>query len=137
MKLKNTLIAASLMAVSAMSFAAAGKNPLSVHVLNLQTGVPSEGVKVQLDKMENGKWVHLSSAVTSENGRISGLFPEGQQMTPGSYKVTFETGKYYTSRNEDTLFEEIPVIIKIDKVDGHYHVPLLLSQYGYSTYRGS
>lgn len=113
------------------------KNPISVHVLNLKTGVPSEGVTVVLDKKEGDKWVKLNSAVTSKDGRISALYPAGQEINPGDYRVTFETGKYYADHNEDTFFPEIPVIIHVPKAGEHYHVPLLLSQYGYSTYRGS
>ncbi|EAQ6131936.1 hydroxyisourate hydrolase [Salmonella enterica] len=136
-------LAAALMSVSAFSMAhseaqtAPMKNPISVHVLNLETGVPSEGVTVVLDKKEGGKWVKLNSAVTSQDGRINELYPAGQEINPGDYRVTFETGKYYADHNEDTFFPEIPVIIHVPKAGEHYHVPLLLSQYGYSTYRGS
>ncbi|EGM1628019.1 hydroxyisourate hydrolase [Salmonella enterica] len=131
---------AILLSVSAASFAAStdiAKNPISVHVLNLKTGVPSQGVTVTLDKKEGDKWVRLNSAVTSSDGRINALYPEDQKINPGDYRVTFETGKYFSTRNEDTLFPEIPVIIHVPKTGEHYHVPLLLSQYGYSTYRGS
>lgn len=137
-------LAAALMSVSAFSIAATSekpattmKNPISVHVLNLKTGVPSEGVTVVLDKKEGDKWVKLNSAVTSQDGRINALYPAGEEINPGDYRVTFETGKYYADHNEDTFFPEIPVIIHVPKVGEHYHVPLLLSQYGYSTYRGS
>ncbi|EEG5674227.1 hydroxyisourate hydrolase [Salmonella enterica] len=145
--MKNYLkfsLAAALMSVSALSAAATSdtsatlmKNPISVHVLNLQTGIPSEGVTVVLDKKEGDKWVQLNSAVTSKDGRINALYPVGQDINPGDYRVTFETGKYYADHNEDTFFPEIPVIIHVPKAGEHYHVPLLLSQYGYSTYRGS
>ncbi|ECF2367214.1 TPA: hydroxyisourate hydrolase [Salmonella enterica] len=136
-------LAAALMSVSAFSMAHTEaqtppmKNPISVHVLNLKTGVPSEGVTVRLDKKEGDKWVKLNSAVTSKDGRINALYPAGQEINPGDYRVTFETGKYYADHNEDTFFPEIPVIIHVPKAGEHYHVPLLLSQYGYSTYRGS
>lgn len=113
------------------------KNPISVHVLNLKTGIPSEGVTVVLDKKEGDRWVKLNSAVTSTDGRINALYPAGEEINPGDYRVTFETGKYYAAHNEDTFFPEIPVIIHVPKAGEHYHVPLLLSQYGYSTYRGS
>ncbi|ECN5820960.1 hydroxyisourate hydrolase [Salmonella enterica] len=137
-------LAAALMSVSAASMAATSekpatpmKNPISVHVLNLKTGIPSEGVTVVLDKKEGDKWVKLNQAVTSKDGRINALYPAGQEINPGDYRVTFETGKYYADHNEDTFFPEIPVIIHVPKAGEHYHVPLLLSQYGYSTYRGS
>ena len=106
-------------------------------VLNLKTGVPSEGVSVILDKKEGDKWVKLNSAVTSQDGRINALYPVGKDIEPGDYRVIFETGKYYANHNEDTFFPEIPVIIHVKKSGEHYHIPLLLSQYGYSTYRGS
>lgn len=137
-------LAMALMSVSAFSMAATSeksatpmKNPVSVHVLNLQTGIPSEGVTVVLDKKEGDKWVKLNSAITSQDGRINALYPDGKEIQPGDYRVTFETGKYYADHNEDTFFPEIPVIIHVPKAGEHYHVPLLLSQYGYSTYRGS
>ncbi|EJJ3922897.1 hydroxyisourate hydrolase [Salmonella enterica] len=137
-------LAAVLMSVSALSLAATSeksaapmKNPISVHVLNLKTGIPSEGVTVVLDKKEGDKWVKLNSAVTSQDGRINALYPDGKEIQPGDYRVTFETGKYYADHKEDTFFPEIPVIIHVPKAGEHYHVPLLLSQYGYSTYRGS
>lgn len=131
------------MSVSALSMAHNAeqfkpiKNPVSVHVLNLKTGIPSEGVVVVLDKKEGDKWIKLNSATTNHDGRINALYPVGQEMTPGDYRVTFETGKYYANHNENFFFPEIPVIIHVTKTDEHYHVPLLLSQYGYTTYRGS
>ncbi|ECF2367444.1 TPA: hydroxyisourate hydrolase [Salmonella enterica] len=136
-------LAAALMSVSAYSMAHSEaqsspvKNPVSVHVLNLKTGLPSEGVTVVLEKKEGDRWVKLNSAVTSQDGRINALYPSSQKINPGDYRVTFETGKYYSARNEETFFPEIPVIIHVPKAGEHYHVPLLLSQYGYSTYRGS
>lgn len=134
----NYSLAMTLLAASAATLAdTAVKNPLSVHVLNLQTGVPSEGVTVLLEKKEGDKWIRLNSAVTNDNGRIAGLYPAGKEIEPGNYRVVFETGKYYAEHKQDTFFPEIPVIINVKKAGEHYHVPLLLSQYGYSTYRGS
>lgn len=131
-------LAMTLLAASGVTLAdIAVKNPLSVHVLNLQTGIPSEGVTVLLEKKEGDKWIRLNSAVTNDNGRIAGLYPAGKDIEPGSYRVVFETGKYYAEHKQDTFFPEIPVIINVKKSGEHYHVPLLLSQYGYSTYRGS
>lgn len=137
--LKSSLAFALLTAsgISVAATTAMVKNPLSVHVLNLQTGIPSEGVTVLLDKKEGDKWVRLNSAVTNDNGRIAGLYPEGKDIEPGNYRVTFETGDYYAAHHQETFFSNVPVIINVKKSGEHYHVPLLLSQYGYSTYRGS
>lgn len=133
-------IAATLLSASAISLSANAetpRNPISVHVLNLKTGVPSEGVTVILEKKEGEKWIRLNSAITSKDGRINALYPADAAIDPGDYRVTFETGKYYAAHSEDTFFPEIPVIIHVPKAGEHYHVPLLLSQYGYSTYRGN
>ncbi|SFM97935.1 5-hydroxyisourate hydrolase [Izhakiella capsodis] len=129
-----------LISLSSASFAAQtlpAKNPISVHVLNLKTGFPSEDILVTLDKREGHKWIKLNSAATGQDGRINALYPAGKEIEPGDYRVIFETGKYYAEHKEDTFFPEIPVIIHVSKAGEHYHIPLLLSQYGYSTYRGS
>lgn len=131
------LLAASSLASATEPTVATKKNPISVHVLNLKTGSPSEGITVRLEKKEAGQWVKLASSTTNADGRINALYPQGQEMAPGDYKVSFETGEYYSKLKEDTFFPEVPVIIRVQKAGEHYHVPLLLSQYGYSTYRGS
>lgn len=139
-KILKYSIAATLLSVSALPVAVAHeptKNPLSVHVLNLTTGAPSAGITVVLEKKNGDNWMKLNSAVTSQNGRISALYPTGQKIQPGDYRVTFKTGDYYAAQHEETFFPEIPVIFHIAKADEHYHVPLLLSPYGYSTYRGN
>ena len=93
---------------------AAQQNILSVHILNQQTGKPAADVTVTLEKKADNGWLQLNTAKTDKDGRIKALWPE-QTATTGDYRVVFH----------------------INKVNEHYHVPLLLSQYGYSTYRGS
>ncbi|RPD98066.1 hydroxyisourate hydrolase [Candidatus Pantoea deserta] len=116
---------------------AAMKNAISVHVLNLQTGIPTPGVAVELDQNQNGNWVKLATGVTDANGRIGALYPAGKQAEQGVYKVVFKTGDYYAGVKQKTFFPEIPVIFTLDNSNQHYHIPLLLSPYGYSTYRGN
>lgn len=137
MRMISAAVFFSLSTLSAHANAEEIKNPLSVHVLNLQTGTPSQGVTVTLDKKEGNKWVRLSSAVTNAQGRITGLYPVKKNLEKGDYKITFETGDFFAKNKKETLYPEIPVIIHIEKTDEHYHVPLLVSQYGFSTYRGS
>jgi len=132
--------AAALVAVAFSASAAEptpAKNPISVHVLNLQTGIPTPGVAVELDQNLNGSWVKLATGVTDANGRISALYPAGKQAQQGTYKVVFKTGDYYASVKQKSFFPEIPVIFTLDNSSQHYHIPLLLSPYGYSTYRGN
>ncbi|MCK2179715.1 hydroxyisourate hydrolase [Hafnia paralvei] len=137
MKSLNVLLLASLISLTATAGAEQIKNPLSVHILNQQTGLPSAGVTVTLEHKEGDKWVNLSSAVTDEDGRIPALYPAQKTMALGDYKVTFKTGAYFSALKQDTFFPEIPVVFHVTKMNQHLHVPLLLSQYGYSTYRGS
>lgn len=119
------------------ALASAAQNPLSVHVLNLENGLPSAKVEVVLERREGDVWRKLNSAMTNESGRITALFPDGQKMESGTYKVTFNTGKWFKDNNQKTFFPEAPVIFEADGSVAHYHIPLLLSPYGYSTYRGN
>ena len=104
---------------------AAQQNILSVHILNQQTGKPAADVTVTLEKKADNGWLQLNTAKTE------------QTATTGDYRVVFKTGDYFKKQNLESFFPEIPVEFHINKVNEHYHVPLLLSQYGYSTYRGS
>ncbi len=125
----------STLLLTSMTFAQ--NNPLSVHVLNLENGLPSADVEVVLEKSSGNKWVQLNQQVTGSNGRITALFPENQPLAQGIYKVTFKTGDWFKKNNQSTFFPEVPVIFKVDGSVSHYHIPLLLSPYGYSTYRGN
>ncbi|NIG13572.1 hydroxyisourate hydrolase [Pantoea sp. Cy-640] len=137
MKLQHYLLGGALCAFSVSGLAAEMKNPLSVHVLNLQTGVPTAGIEVELDKKQGEEWVKLAQGTTNEQGRITALYPAGQKAQTGIYRVIFKTGDYYKKNSQPTFFPEIPVMFNLDNADQHYHIPLLLSQYGYSTYRGN
>lgn len=133
--MKSVIAGVVLAGTSSMAFAAG--NPLSVHVLNIENGLPSPDVTVTLERQENGNWVDLSEAVTNEQGRISALYPEGEALEEGTYRVVFETGEWFEKHETATFFPEIPVVFTMDGTLDHYHVPLLLSPYGFSTYRGN
>lgn len=140
MKISKTLLLASFACSPLLATAAEtapAKNPVSVHVLNLQTGVPTAGITVELEQHQKAGWVNLASGVTDQNGRINALFPADKSLTPGDYKVTFKTGDYYQQEKQPTFFPEIPVMFHVDKSGEHLHIPLLLSPFGYSTYRGN
>lgn len=136
MTLFKQLCAGALLA-SLSSLALAAGNPLSVHVFNLENGLPSPGVEVTLEKQSGNAWQALSSATTNEQGRITALFPEGKDLEKGTYRVTFKTGEWFAEHKTSTFFPEVPVIFTADGSVPHYHIPLLLSPYGYSTYRGN
>lgn len=122
--------------ISALSCAAAD-NPLSVHVLNTSTGLPSQGVKVSLERRVGSEWRLLSRAMTDSDGRIRGLYPAAQALQQGHYRVTFETGAWFAQRGEQSFFPEVSVVFVLNEGVKHTHIPLLISPFGYSTYRGN
>jgi len=101
---------------------------LSTHVLDIETGEPGSGLVVHLSRWGAGTWEPLSRFDTDDDGRITGF----GDLDPGRYRLGFETGDY---GNE--FFPFIHVVFEVGGDRPHYHVPLLLSPYGYSTYRGS
>ncbi|WP_318372642.1 hydroxyisourate hydrolase [Enterobacter sp.] len=136
--MKNSIAALSLamlLAAPGVTFAAS-KNPISVHVLNQQTGMPAPHVAVTLEQKQGENWKVLNTASTDDDGRVAALWP-GKPFEAGDYRVTFKTGKYFADQKQESFFPEIPVEFHISNTSTTYHVPLLLSQYGYSTYRGS
>ncbi|WP_434677501.1 hydroxyisourate hydrolase [Pseudomonas sp. R1-18] len=136
MNLMKSLIAGAVLS-GLCSIAAAAGNPLSVHVLNLQDGLPSPDLNVTLEKQDGQGWHTLNQGVTNEQGRIAGLYPDGKTLEKGTYRVTFKTGEWFKKHDTASFFPEVPVIFNVDGSVPHYHIPLLLSPYGFSTYRGS
>ena len=134
---KSKLLLAGIILNALYMTSAVAANPLSVHVLNLQSGLPSAGVSVSLDKQEGDKWVHLSNGVTNEQGRIPSLYPDEKVIEKGNYRVTFKTGEWFEKHHTPTFFPEIPIIFKADGSVPYYHIPLLISPYGFSSYRGN
>lgn len=120
--------------ISSVCFA---DNPLSVHVLDQAKGMPSPNMTVVLEAQQGETWVKLNEAKTNKDGRITDFYPKDTKLQKGIYKVTFKTGDWYKKNNQKTFFPEVPVIFVIDGNLEHYHIPLLLSAYGYSTYRGN
>jgi len=106
-------------------------------VLNLQDGLPSPDVNVTLEKKNGQGWEMLNTASTNEQGRIPAFYPEGKALEKGIYRVTFKTGEWFTAHKIASFFPEVPVIFEVDGTVPHYHIPLLLSPYGFSTYRGN
>lgn len=139
--LKNSLFKTGLLSlvfsIAATATALAADNPLSVHVLNLQTGLPSENVAVILEQQNKDGWKKLNEGTTNQQGRITALYPADQKLAKGIYRITFKTGDWFKAHQQPSFFPEVPVIFEVDGSVPHYHIPLLLSPYGYSTYRGN
>ena len=138
MTLNLSRLGAALTLGLAATLAQAAGNPLSVHVLDLQSGQPSPGVTVDLERQDaQGAWARLGSAVTDAQGRIRDFFPSNASWRAGQYRVVFRTGEFYAQRQQPSFFPEVPVVFKVEDAGQHYHIPLLLSPYGFSTYRGN
>lgn len=105
---------------------------LSTHVLDATTGSPAVGVRVRL---RDGNGHTLRTAQTDSDGRIPELAADG--LAVGRYTLTFDTGTYFESRGQETFYPEVTVVFRVDETARGYHVPLLLSPFAYSTYRGS
>jgi 5-hydroxyisourate hydrolase len=111
---------------------------LTTHVLDTAIGRPAAGISVQLFRLGASR-EHLRSAVTNADGRCDAPLAEGEQLTAGAYELEFHAGDYLADRaQENGQFLDVIVIrFQVSEPDQHYHVPLLLSPYGYTTYRGS
>jgi len=103
---------------------------LSTHVLDTAVGEPATGVAVRLERRHDGGWIEVASGHTDDDGRLRDWVP-GDLWAAGTYRLTFDTA------DRSAFFPEITVTFFVAEPSRHHHVPLLLSPYGYSTYRGS
>lgn len=107
---------------------------ISTHVLDLMAGKPASGVTVTLARFE-GDWRVVGKAKTDRNGRVKKL--EKGRVKPGIYELSFETGAYFKKKKVKCFHPWVTITVEIRNPSEHFHVPLLLSPFGYSTYRGS
>ena len=110
---------------------------ITTHVLDTMRGLPAMGIAVLLERAGEGGMEILASGITDSEGRIGDLLPEGQALEPGTYRLSFDTGAYFTLTSVEGFYPEVSIVFTAREGETHYHVPLLLSPYGYSTYRGS
>ncbi len=104
---------------------------VSTHVLDAAAGVPAAGLELSLGRRDGETWHELARRVTDADGRVADL---AGPLAAGEYRITFQTGAYLGGR---TFYPEVTVVFAVTDPAAHYHVPLLLSPYAYSTYRGS
>ncbi len=109
-------------------------NAITTHVLDLMSGLPAAGIAVRLERAEASGWSEQGHATTDADGRVRDGF--APLMATGRYRLTFATGAYFAARAVASFHPEIVVVFEIHELK-HHHVPLLLSPFGYSTYRGS
>lgn len=108
---------------------------ITTHVLDTAAGLPAVGVAVRLSARSDGGWQTIAVAETDADGRASQLGPAS--LPAGTYRLLFDTGAYFAARGTPAFFPEAQVVFAIDDEGRHCHVPLLLSPFAYSTYRGS
>ena len=111
---------------------------ITTHILDIARGRPAAGVPVTLEKGSGPEgWQLVGSGVTDADGRQRTLMPEGMAITPGLYRLVFDTRRYVEGQGERAFFPTVSIVFEAAAGETHYHVPLLLSPFGYSTYRGS
>jgi 5-hydroxyisourate hydrolase len=113
------------------------RTTISTHVLDTSLGVPAANIAVALDRIEAHGVTRLSSYVTNDDGRVAELSPSDGALTGGSYRLSFHVASYFASTRRTSFYKVICINFEVGEVPQHYHVPLLLSPFGYSTYRGS
>ncbi len=111
------------------------RSRVTTHVLDAVSGRPAQAVAVTLEHQAVEGWQPVASGHTDDDGRIADFGPK--DLNPGIYRVTFATGEYFARQGSSAFYPEVMILFTLDDADAHYHVPLLLSPYAYSTYRGS
>ena len=110
---------------------------ITTHVLDTAAGRPAAGLKIDFYRLGNGDREPIMSVVTNHDGRCDAPLLSGDEMRVGVYQLVFHVGDYLDSGDGVTFLDQVPVQFGIDDPSAHYHVPLLVSPFGYSTYRGS
>lgn len=111
-------------------------SPLTTHILDTATGRPARGVPVRLSALRDGAWTDVAHGRTDDDGRLPGLLPEGG-LTAGVWRMHFDTDAYFGAQGIAGFYPYAEVVFRVVDTASHHHVPLLLSPFGYSTYRGS
>ena len=111
---------------------------ITTHILDTAKGRAAAGVQVLLEyRGETGEWQAMSRGTTDLDGRLKTLYPDGRPLAPGVYRLTFDTGRYFEMHGTTAFYPEVVIVFETAPGEKHYHVPLLLSPFGYSTYRGT
>ena len=111
---------------------------ISTHILDTARGKPAASVPVRLERQDlSGAWCELSTARTDPDGRCAELLPENQSLSEGVYRLTFDTADYFRAQGVQGLYPFVEITFHVRNGESHFHIPLLLSPNGYTTYRGS
>ena len=112
------------------------RSPITTHALDTRTGTPACRLSITLSQLRSGEWREIAAGATNDDGRITDLLKPGE-LTPGTYQMRFDTGAYHEAHHIEGFYPEALITFEVKNTEEHYHIPLLLSPFGYSTYRGS
>jgi len=110
---------------------------ITTHILDTTRGLPAQNVPISLFAKKGNDWEKLGGGVTNTDGRLPGLLAEDVKLPAGIYRMHFETSAYFEANKEEGFYPYVDIVFELDAKGAHYHVPLLLTAFGYSTYRGS
>lgn len=129
----NHLMPDGVIDVAPQEVAATGGAGLTTHILNTMSGIPAAGVPVTVEALKDNDWCTISNHTTNDNGRAT---LHGSILTPGTYRLSFDTATYFSAVGQTVFFPCVQVTF-VASGSQPYHIPLLLSPFGFSTYRGS
>jgi len=110
---------------------------ITTHVLDTTRGLPAQTLPIALSVQVDVAWQELASGVTNSDGRIANLLGDEVVLNAGVYRMHFDTNSYFAANNEQGFYPFVDIVCELDGSNSHYHIPLLLTAFGYSTYRGS
>ena len=110
---------------------------ITSHILDTSAGRPAAGVQISLQRQQDDDWQLLGSGSTNDDGRVADFTGNAEVLAAGTYKLTFYLSDYYARQKQSSFYPFVDVVFEIEGDGQHYHVPLLLNPFGYSTYRGS
>ena|SRR6185295_7026773 len=110
---------------------------ITTHVLDTARGRPAAGIRVRLEQLVGGAWRQIGHGATDPDGRCRTLMPDDVELEAGNYRLRFETGRYFETQEISPFYPDVTIAFTAAPGEPHYHVPLLLSPFGYTTYRGS
>ncbi len=111
-------------------------SPLTTHVLDTAHGVPAAGMAVRLARKDGQRWTTIAERTTNADGRVPDLLAPGA-LTGGRWRLRFDVEGYFAKHGQDSFFPEAELVFEVTDLTRHHHVPLLVSPFSYSTYRGS
>jgi 5-hydroxyisourate hydrolase len=110
---------------------------ITTHVLDTARGRPAAGVHVVLERIDSTDWRIVGRGQTDADGRLRTLMPEAGSAPPGTYRLTFDTRPYFDAQKILSFYPYVVIVFDVPDGEAHHHVPLLISPFGYTTYRGS